>query len=68
LQPQDSLFEEPIPPKTDSVSIEFHFVGDGQVTGLVLLSGPQDDASPPGQCLGRGTGSDQNLQLLLLRR
>ncbi len=54
---------EAFAPQSDGMSITVKFGSDVLVSRLVVLSGAEDEATAEGECLGRGAGLDQGLEL-----
>jgi hypothetical protein len=64
LQAWEAVVGEAFAPLAHGVPVAVQFAGDLLVGGLVGLGGTQDDATAEGQCLRRGAGAGEGLQLV----
>src|SRR5262249_26511349 len=63
LKPLQTVSQIAVSPGRDGVAIAVELSGDLEVGGLIFVGGSKDQAAAEGQGLGRGTGSNQALEL-----
>jgi hypothetical protein len=57
---------EAFSPQSYGLSIAVEFGGDVLVGGSVLLGSPENKTAAEGECLGRGAGLDQGVELFAI--
>jgi hypothetical protein len=67
LQAIEASGDEAFAPESDGMSITVQLRCDMLVSGLVVLSGAEDEAAAEGECLRGGTGLDQRMKLFAIR-
>jgi hypothetical protein len=55
-----------VSPDPDGVALTVELSGDLKVGGMIVVGGSENQPAPEGQGLGRGTRSNQGLQLGVL--
>jgi hypothetical protein len=66
LQAGEAGGNEAFAPQSDGMSITVELGGDVLVGGLIVLGGPKDEAATEGECLRRGAGVNQGLELFVV--